>query len=222
METMAFLGCSRGLGLAVCQEMDRRETLKKALLVARQEMSLQRLSQDLAAPSQIQKLDFSVSENVDVLLTQLKTIQPQRVFYFAGGGCYGNFAAKKWRDHLWGLQVTFLTPARLLHSILSDPTLACIEQIIFVGSQVADNQGDAGASSYAAAKHGLRGLTQSILGEGCGKDLRFFRPGYMDTDMLPPKCPPRRRGGVLIKPEEAARIFVDWALNPSGRAVLDL
>ena len=219
---MAFLGCSRGLGRAVCFEMDRRKPLEKALLVARQEDSLLNLSKDLKAPSQIQRLDLAAPENVDVLLTQLKIIRPQRVFYFAGGGCYGSFASKMWKDHLWGLQVTFLTPARLLHSLLSDPALTCIEQIIFVGSQVADNQGDSGASSYAAAKHGLRGLIQSIVAEGCSRDLRLFRPGYMDTDMLPPNCPPRRQGRLLINPEEAACIFVDWALDPFGKAVLDL
>ena len=219
---MAFLGCSRGLGHAVCGEMDRRDLLKKALLVSRQKKALELLSEQLNAASVTQELDFSNPDNVGVLVNELKMIQPKRVFYVSGGGCYGHFATKKWKDHFWGLQVTFLTPAQLLHSCLTEPELAGIEQIIFVGSQIADSQGDPRASSYAAGKHALKGLIDSIHKEGCDKDIRLFRPGYMDTDLLPPNCPPRLSGAPLLKPDEAARRFVDWALDPSGKAIFDL
>ncbi len=219
---MAFLGCSRGLGHAVCGEMDRRHFLLRALLMSRQQEALQKLSKQLSAPSEVKVLDFANPNNVVALVDQLKIFQPKRVFYFSGGGCYGKFASKKWQDHFWGLQVTFLTPAQLLHSCLTDPDLAGIEQIIFVGSQIADNQGDPRASSYAAAKHALKGLIDSILKEGCDKDIRLFRPGYMDTDLLPPKSPPRLFGDPLTKPEQAAHRFVDWALDPLGDAIFDL
>ncbi len=220
---MAFLGCSRGLGRAVTLEMDRQGLLEKALLSARKKETLANLAYDLQCPSEIEAIDFAQQPSVESLLAALRSHRPQRVFYFAAGGPYGLFAKKAWKDHLWALQVSFLTPSELLHRLLSDSQFDFVKQIIFIGSRIADSQPDPMASSYASAKHGLKGLVESLQGEDLSVDLRFFRPGYMNTDLLPKNAKPRtNEGSEILEPQRVAKDFVKWALDPSGASIYDV
>ncbi len=220
---MAFLGCSRGLGRAVTLEMDQQGHLEQALLCARKQESLSTLATELKCDSEIEVLDFSQRPSVEILLAALRTHRPQRIFYFAGGGPYGLFASKAWKDHLWALQVSFLTPSEVLHRLLSDQQFDFVKQIIFIGSRIADSRPDPMASSYASAKHGLKGLVESLQGEDLGVDLRFFRPGYMNTDLLPKNAGPRTQGtSEVLEPQNVAKDFVKWALDPSGASILDI
>ncbi|NQZ19320.1 MAG: SDR family oxidoreductase [Bdellovibrionales bacterium] len=116
---------------------------------------------------------------------------------------------------MWALQVTYLTPARILHHFLSKP--GSVKQMVFVGSAIADSSADPMASSYSSAKHGLKGLIDSINAEDPDIDVRIFRPGYIDTAMLPPQASPRKEGLPLLSPEEAAKRFVQWVQDPNGR-----
>ena len=94
--------------------------------------------------------------------------------------------------------------------------------MIFIGSDIADSQPDPKAGSYCAAKHGLRGLISSVVAEGDSRDIRFFRPGYMDTALLPPNAKPRREGRTLLNPRDVAQNFVQWALDDQGKSIKTL
>ena len=91
-----------------------------------------------------------------------------------------------------------------------------------VGSAIADEKADPGAASYAAGKHALKGLVDSIQEEKPHLDLRIFRPGYVDTELLPPQAKPRKEGKIILTPDEAAQIFVSWVLDPQGAKSLSL
>ncbi len=218
---MAFLGCSRGLGKAVTLEVDRQNLLEKSLLCARKAELLEDLAESMTSVTTSLCLDFAKLDSIQIALDSIATVKAQRIFYFAGGGPHGLFAEKAWKDHLWALQVSFLTPTELLHRILSDSQFHFVKQIIFVGSRIADDRPDPMASSYASAKHGLRGLVESLQGESLQQDLRFFRPGYMNTDLLPKNADPRKKGETLAEPEKVAKDFVKWATDPSGDPIFD-
>ncbi len=218
---MAFLGCSRGLGQAVTLEMDRKLELSQALLFARNETSLEKLSHNLQVQAEVLGVDFANPLSVDTVMESFRRAQPSRIFYFAGGGPFGLFSQKAWKDHLWALQVSFLTPSEILHRLLSDAEFSFVRQIVFVGSMVADSRPDPLASSYASAKHGLKGLIESLQGENLAVDLRFFRPGYMNTDLLPKNARPRQEGMVLADPKDVAVDFVKWALDSEGTPIYD-
>lgn len=218
---MAFLGCSRGLGQAVTEEMVKQGQIDQALLVSRSQKVLQSLGESLNCNYQTLSWDFAKTSQMSAGLDFLKQHQPKRLFYFAGGGPYGSFVSKQWKDHQWSLQVSFLTPAELLHQILTDSSFQSLRQIVFIGSLVADSQPDPLASSYAASKHALKGLIESIHQEGLEIDVRFFRPGYMDTQLLPPNAHPRQEPGAVASPQKVARSFVSWALDPSGAKSFD-
>ncbi len=222
METMAFLGCSRGLGRAVCLEFDRQNHLLGSLLVARSKASLNSLAQEMSHQPCSVVMDFSKREAVKPLLDLLAETKMNRLFYFAGGGPHGLYSDKAWKDHLWSLQVSFLTPSEILHGVLSRPDLSHITQLVFVGSLIADSQADPGAASYAAAKHGLKGLIETVQSENPDRDIRFFRPGYMNTDLLPKKARPRAEGRPLLEPAAAAEGFVKWVMTPQAPKILDM
>ena len=215
METMAFLGCSRGLGQAVTLEMNRRSLCSRALLAARSTSSLQELGKSMDFPNKILTIDFYKEESLEVLFAELKQLEPSRMFYFAGGGPYGNFQEKNWKDHQWALQVSFLTPAKILHYLMQSQ-FKNLKQIVFIGSDIADSKADPMASSYAASKHGLKGLIMSVQEEKPDFDLRLFRPGYMNTSMLPKNSKPRAEGLPLLEVEKGASQFVDWVMDPLG------
>lgn len=152
---------------------------------------------------------FDVSREVDVsaLLIALDTEKPERVICVAGGGPYGPFMEKEWKDHVWALNVTLLAPMRLLHHCLR---ATYCEQIVVVGSAIAENEADKGAASYCSAKHGLLGLCKTVVLES-SKDIRLFSPGYMATDMLPVKSA-SIKAKTVYNPLEAAKELVQWAL----------
>ena len=220
MESIAFLGCSRGLGKQVCLQAQIEFENSFSLLVARNSELLSELSLSLEKDSHWQSLDFSKEDSVEKTVELLKKHSIKKLCYFAAGGPYGNFADKKWKDHMWSLQVSFLTPARLLHACLSDSELK-LEQVIFIGSTVADSRPDPMASSYAASKHGLKGLVSTVIAEKPGMDLRFFRPGYMDTDLLPANTAPRLEKSVL-DPKEVAWKFWQWTKDPEAPKIMEM
>ncbi len=221
-ETIAFLGCSRGLGKEVVLAFDESYDLKDSWLVARKEPLLKELTQKIRSDVFVSSVDFSNPQSAQEILEALASKPVQKIFYFAGGGPYGQFQDKDWKDHTWSFQVNFLTPAFLIHQILKNPIYKGIEQIIMIGSQVADQTGDKNASSYAAGKHALRGLIESIHLETPQVDLRLFRPHYMDTELLPKNAAVRGSGAFIQSPSHLAKIFVSWSLDPQAEKILTI
>lgn len=213
MERIAFLGCSRGLGKEVLQAWD---SSAQAFAFARNLENLKKIATPPAVDLKVQSFDFSKENKLEEWVSSLQDLKLDRLFYFAGGGPYGLYSQKAWKDHQWALQVSFLTPALLLHKLTE------VGQVIFIGSAVADSKADPRAASYSAAKHGLKGLVSSLIAEGDSRDLRLFRPGYMNTDLLPPHADPREQGAPILEPESVAQQFVRWARDPQGEPLLKL
>jgi short-subunit dehydrogenase len=183
-ERTVILGGSRGLGAE----------LMKLAAETGAALGISRKSPEFSA-------DFSVPSDQLRVLAKIQEFGPTRIIYAAGGGPYGIYSTKEWKDHEWAFQVTFLFAARVCHSFPST-------QIILVGSSVAESQADPKAASYSAAKHALRGLYQSIRVESPESDIRLFSPGYMDTPLLPKDAFVRRLG--VWSPEFMAKELWNW------------
>jgi short-subunit dehydrogenase len=153
--------------------------------------------------------DLAKEESVTALLKTLDDEQPDHVVCAAGGGPYGEYIKKDWKDHSWSLSVTLLSPMRIAHHLLQS---TYCRQMILIGSAVAEADADKYAASYCAAKHGLRGFVGTLALETTDKDIRLFSPGYMATDMLPVNVA-SKTGKVPAKPQDVAQYFVDWALT---------
>lgn len=207
-ERILFLGASRGLGSAV------GEAVAAALLERAPDLNPAH-ALFFRSRKSMPSFDFSKPESWPLLLQDIHTLQVQRLWYFAGGGPFGPYGQKAWKDHQWALRVNFECPAFLLHHILSEAGRASLprfKQVIFVGSAVAGENPDPHAASYSAAKHALQGLVSSIQAEGtAGLDLRLFSPTYLDTALLPPSAEPRQTPGRVKAVSVVAQEFMTWA-----------
>jgi short-subunit dehydrogenase len=198
-----LIGASRGLGQSFAWQVARHRPEDQILIVSRRADTTQLPRCELYA------CDLNTEQGQVQLIEQLQTWQPQRLFYFAGGGPYGSYQSKAWKDHQWAWQVSFMAAARVLH------TIDRAEQMVFIGSAIAENQPDPHAASYAAAKHALKGLVTTLQVENPKRDLRLYSPGYMDTGLLPPRAVARQQ--VLLKPEVVAADLYEWCNSVEDR-----
>ena len=152
--------------------------------------------------------DFTKTDSFDEILQKLSEAELDTLYYVAGGGPFGDFGSKEWKDHQWAFRLNFEFPAMLLHYFLKSP--GTLKKIVFVGSSVAESSADPGAASYSAAKHGLKGLVDSVIAEKPELIVQLFSPGYMDTDMLPANAWPRQRG-LAEEPHAVARRLWQWS-----------
>ncbi len=212
----AILGASRGLGAALVQLLQAELGLSaKLLLSSRKENFLRervRVDHD-----QFIAADFTQIAGQMKLQAALRDFVPDRVFYVAGGGPYGRFEEKQMKDHMWALELNLIYPMKLLHFLMSTPAIRqTLQQVVIVGSGIAGEKPDPLASSYAAAKHGLRGLVSTVQAEKSGLDVRLYEPGYIDTSLLPQNAWPRQQqaktGEKLIATasEEASKLW-QWS-----------
>lgn len=208
-ETWLLVGCSRGFGQAFAQWVSSQDKRPKFIFVSRKTQVLQSIAQ---SQDFVFSCDLSSSSSVEILISQLREIPFHRFIYFAGGGPFGFFQEKGWKDHLWSWNVSFLSCAELIHTFMASPSL---KQIIAIGSAIAENSADPESSSYASAKHALRGLITSIQAENHSFDIRLYSPGYMDTNLLPPQAWPRFEKNLVMDPQEVARDLWQWMQDPS-------
>lgn len=208
MENIAILGASRGLGLELAKHLSQTEQL---FLAAR---NVESLKAEFSAPHMVQSFDFTRENLWEELFQQLKNQNIKRIIYCAGGGPFGEYAQKAWKDHMWAYRLNFLFPAFLLHACLKENEL--FQQFIYVGSDICEDRPDPKASSYSASKHAMKGLLTSIQAEAPRFDVRLFSPGYMDTHMLTPNAKPRQDQMSLLSPEFVAKQLWQWAQSPQG------
>ncbi|OQW51896.1 MAG: hypothetical protein A4S09_09520 [Proteobacteria bacterium SG_bin7] len=198
MEKVLVLGASRGLGATVVKNLTGKFEI----------ISVSRKTDKF-------KLDFSKPDEQKKAFDLVLEIRPSRVFYFAGGGPFGKFEDKEWKDHQWSLEVNFLFPARLLNHVMKNKL--DLKQIAFVGSLIAENNAHPMGASYGAGKSALKSLLESVNIEGKNSiDIRLFSPGYMDTEMLPKNAYPRREGVKLLSPNFVAEKFCEWVNNTNA------
>lgn len=242
-ESWLFLGGSRGLGKALIEETVAQFSKSKGeahphFFVASRfrkpwnEGELSLVTQVVA--------DFSQDSGVETILQLFRQQKFHRIFYFAGGGPYGNFFAKKkpmstapliaWKDHHWAIQVSFLACARFLHASIHDSVAPPLQWIV-IGSSIAENKPDAKASAYCAGKHALRGFlttlqqdqedfSHEISSAKPALDLRLVSPGYMDTELIPQGVALRslqeQSKAQLLNPTDLAKMLLAWILDESN------
>lgn len=201
-----LLGASRGLGWATYEALAKKYPAAEFMLVSRKigEGNFKSL-----------KYDFS-KELSSEFITEIINFNPTTIIYFAAGGPYGNFQDKKWADHQWALQVSFLFPAQLVHHLMRI-SIPSLKKFVVVGSAIAENKPDPGAASYCAAKHALKGLITTLQAENgpdnkhafsCAFQIDLFSPGYIATDMLPAHSWPRQQG-LAESAENVASQLID-------------
>ncbi len=210
IENWFFLGSSRGFGRVSVLLWDQKVQGKTFYLVSRKEDRLSELAKKIKN-NKVKTVgaDFSSHEDQEKLIEVLSTVPSLGVLYFAGGGPHGKFETKKWSSHRWAYEVNFIFPSKLLYFLLHGREN---HLFTYIGSSVAESSPDPMASSYAAAKHAMKGLLSSIGGENIERNclLRLFSPSYMDTKMLPASAWPRQKEGLVQPPSEVGERLYNW------------
>lgn len=204
MKKWALIGASRGLGRAVADSLPKGDQL---LLVSRKEPL------NLAREAEFFRCDLAQGEDRAKLLAKLQQFVPDAVIDFAAGGPYGEFAQKNFKDHLWAFQVSFIAKAELVHGLAQMPTPP--KMVCWIGSAIAEDEGDVKAGAYAAAKAALKSLFFTLKKEqSLPFPLLMFSPGYIDTDLLPQGAAPRKQADSLWKPTEVAAKLLKFLDDP--------
>lgn len=200
------IGASRGLGAALSKLLVKGGV--EVLGVARKEELLKDLANQSLGKFKPFVFDLLASDGWDSLESILSAHAPSRIYYVAGGGPYGFFKERPFHAHQWAWKVTFEAAARLCHWSLRQ---ARSPQMVLVGSSICEERPDPMASSYAAAKHALKGFYESLRAENKEWDLRLFSPGYLDTELLPKNASVRYKN--LWSPHEVAKDLIEWSFN---------
>ena len=204
-EKVAILGGSRGLGAALVKNLKAR---------GHEVLSISRKGQDLVEEGlEVFNCDFSQKTQWPALIEKLNQSRAQALIYCAGGGPYGKFGDKLWKDQEWSLAVTFETPAYLAWEVCRTQALPLIKTLIVIGSAVAESSPDPQAAMYCASKHGLKGLLGSLQKEYPDRALHLYSAPYMDTDLLPSGAWPRREIGLVKDPADVAQDLVNSLLG---------
>ncbi len=197
----AILGASRGLGKHLYLELISKYPRSSFLISSRKDHLLTEIAN---SSTTVLKCDFTQPE--PYFWEKFIEFAPTHIIYNAGGGAYGRFESKDWKDHFWTLKLNLLFPMELTHRIFKENLK--YDQICFIGSQVADSVPDIHASSYCASKHGLRGFVETLKLENPTKDIRWVRPPYMETDLLPLNSKPREMG-IAQNPQKIALEIIE-------------
>jgi len=205
MDRAVILGASRGLGAELVKKAC--STTYSVTGFGRKEPALKELK------SQFPLFEYNIADlanpaGQDTVIRYLLEEPFSKLFCVAGGGPYGAFGQANWRDHEWAWEVSFKAHARVLHALAQAHRF---EQVVLIGSSVAESMGDKGAASYCAAKHALKGLYLSLRQDYPTWDVRLFSPGYMDTALLPMNAAVRKSG--VYDPGNVALDLWTWSLS---------
>lgn len=219
-ERIIVLGSHKGLGFSCVSALLENRSVSQVLGLSRKD-SGEFLEHK---KYQFRSYDFTAAydSNVifDEILTLVEEFKPTQIIYCAGGGPYGEFQQKQWKDHEWALKLNFLFPAKLLWSLMTSKSFTKNSTFLYVGSAIAESDfGDAMGPSYAAAKWAMKGLFLSVLaaeqssGVKSKINLKWISPGYMDTDLLPKGSSPRLKGQVEDPKVVAKEILSQLGFN---------
>jgi short-subunit dehydrogenase len=219
-EVWLLVGASRGLGFEFFKQLQNLPVRPQQLLLISRNRCAEPAHQEDTPSESWFSVDLSKPESLEHFLELASAFKINRFVYFAGGGPYGPYATKNWKDHEWAFKVSFIAAARLFHHFMRSPDF---RQGIAIGSQIAERSPDIGAASYCAAKHALFGLLSTLQQEAVenrgkakgliSQDLRLFSPGYMNTELLPASSWPRAKGLKILEPTLVASELLGWMQN---------
>jgi NAD(P)-dependent dehydrogenase (short-subunit alcohol dehydrogenase family) len=207
-------GAARGIGAAIARRLAADGA--RLTLLGRQERPLQELAADLPASAQAQAVVCDVADPVAVALAFGKISGVAAHILVNNAGQAASAPLGRTSDELWqrmlavNLTGTFLCARAALPGMLA----AGWGRIVNISS-TAGQRGYAYVSAYAAAKHGVIGLTRSLALE-FASNVNAVCPGYTETDLLRESV-----DNVVAKTgrgaEEARAEFARH--NPQGRII---
>lgn len=212
-------GAARGIGAAIARRLAEEGALLS--LVGRQRAPLEQLAASLPASARAAVFVCDVSDSAAVATAwqQARAAAGPIAILVNNAGQAASAPLARTSDELWRqmLDVNLGGTFFGCREALPDMLAAGWGRIVNVAS-TAGQRGYAYVSAYAAAKHGVIGLTRSLALEVARKGITVNAvcPGYTDTDLLRDSV-----ANVVAKTKRSdAEALAEFAgQNPQGRLV---
>jgi short-subunit dehydrogenase len=215
-------GASSGIGAATARRLAHRGD--DLVLVARNRDGLSRTARAIGG-AQIEVADITDRDALDAAFANAGALDA--VIVNAGGAAYGRFLDTPPEDVDRTIAVTLLGAANTIRAAL--PRLEESRGTLVVTCSVAGLQPMPLAAAYSAAKHGLRGLVESVRLElrAAGSPVRvaMVHPGPVDTpfwvNVTPAGgMPPRAPSWTADDPDRIARAIVRALERPRPEQIV--
>ncbi len=215
-------GASSGIGAATARRLARRGD--DLVLVARGRDGLERVARGIGA--EVAVADVTDRDELEAVFAAAGRLDA--VIANAGAAAYGPFAEMDADDVDRTIAVTLLGTANTLRAAL--PHLERTGGTLVVTGSVAGREPMPLAAAYSAAKHGVRGLVESVRLElrATGSRVRVaqIHPGPVDTPFwvnvtpVDGQMPPRMPSWVADDPDRIAKAIERALEHPHPEQVV--
>lgn len=217
-KTAVVTGASRGIGLAVAEELQAAGAHVVRLARSLRDTGADRrtdLACDVTDPAQVTRAAVRVLKDRGA---------PHILINNAGGFLLKTIGETTPEDFTGQLRDNLAAPFIVLRAFLPSMIACAAGHIVTIGS-VADHTAYPENAAYAASKYGLRGLHEVLLAELAGTGVRatLLSPGPVDTEIWDPVNPDAREGFIarrdMLRVEDVAEAVRFIVTRPSHVAI---
>lgn len=219
--TAVVAGASRGIGLAVAEELQAAGAHVVRLARSLHDAEAERrtdLKCDVTKEADVRRVARKVLRQLgapDILVNTSGTLLLKEL---------GDISADEFEEQL---RSNVLGPFLVLRAFVTPMTVRKSGLVVTIGS-VADHAALPGNAAYGSSKFGLRGLHGVLAAELLGSGVRaaLISPGPVDTDLWDPIDPDARPGFTkrrnMLRAEDVAEAVLFVATRPERVAVTEL
>ncbi len=220
-QTAVVTGASRGIGLAVAEELQAAGAHVVRLARSLRDTGAERrtdIACDVTVPGEV---------NRAAVLVLKERGAPDIVVNNAGNFLLKPIADTRPEEFAEQLRDNLAAPFTVLHAFLPAMLKRGCGHIVTIGS-IADHVPFAENAAYASSKYGLRGLHEVLLAEIAGTGLKatLVSPGPVDTELWDPVNPDAREGFLprsgMLRVEDVAEAVRFAVTRPAHVSIPEL
>jgi NAD(P)-dependent dehydrogenase (short-subunit alcohol dehydrogenase family) len=219
--TAVVAGASRGIGLAIAEEL-----MAAGAHVVRLARSLPEAEGERRTDL---RCDLSVADEVEAVARRVVAAMgaPDVLVHAAGSFLVRPLAETAPAEFAGQVTGNLTAPFLVVRAFVPPMVARGRGQVVLIGS-VADHSAPPGNAAYVAAKHGLRGLHGALATElrGTGVRTTLLSPGPVDTALWDPVDPDTRPGflkrAAMLRAEDVAEAVLFLATRPERVSIPEL
>ncbi len=217
IKTALVVGASRGLGLAIAEELLKRNWNVIGTVREGKRTKLHELTEKWSGKLKVQYLDMTIPSQIEELKSSLEGQSLDLLFVNAGignsKGMQETIGEISTEEFVQVMVTNALSPMRILERLTENVRPGGVVGVMSSGQgSVADNE-NGGNDTYRASKAALNMIMRSFaVRQGKDRALLLLAPGWIKTDLGGP--------GARFAVEEVIGDIVDTIVAQDGRVGL--